>query len=90
MKRIVGVLVSLMIILALSACGDRVVQENPEEISTVEEVQSEKEESITMQRSEEQSSELQETAQETEAEKPKDDGVSKESIESWIRGIGIE
>ncbi len=73
MKRIVGVLVSLMIILALSACGDRVVQENPEEISTAEEVQSEKEQSITIQRTEEQSSELQETAQETEAEKPEDE-----------------
>lgn len=36
MKRIIGVLVSLMMIFALSTCGNRVEQEDLKEISTVE------------------------------------------------------
>ena len=70
MKRIVGALFSLMIILLLSACGNRIGQGNSEEISTVVEVQSEKEQSITTQEAEEQSGRLQGTVQEPEDEEP--------------------
>lgn len=49
MKRIIGVLVSLMMIFALSTCGNRVEQEDLKEISTVETTQSEEEQNITTQ-----------------------------------------
>ena len=81
MKRIVGVLVSFMIIMVLSACGNRAKQENPEEISNVEEVQSEKEQSITTQEIEEQSSKLQETLQETLQESATEEPESDTSDE---------
>lgn len=78
MKRIVGTLFSLMIILALSACGNRVGQENPKEIATVETARPEKEQNITTQGTEEQSSEPQVTAQEIETEKTENDSLDEQ------------
>ena len=70
MKKIVGILFSLVVILNLSACGNRVESENVKETADVEAVQPEQEQSVTTQGTEEQSSELQETAQGIEAERP--------------------
>lgn len=78
MKRIAGALFSLMIILPLSACGNRVGPENPEEISAVVEVQSEKGQSITAQETEEQSGRLQETVQKPENEEPENDSSDEQ------------
>lgn len=63
MKRIVGVLFSLIITLSLSACGNSVEQEKLKEISTVETAQPEKEQNNTIQK----------TPQEIETEKPEND-----------------
>ena len=72
MKRIACVLFSLVMILAMSACGNRnrVEQENPKEIVTVEAAQSEKGLSVTTQEAEVESSELQGTIQELAAGEP--------------------
>ena len=81
MKRIAGALFSLVIILPLSACGNRAGQENLEEISAVVEVQSEKGQSITTQEAEEQSGRLQGTVQEPEDKEPENDSSDEQEAD---------
>ena len=78
MKRIAGVLFSLVMILTLSACGNRVPSENSKEIASLETEKSEKEQSMITQGTEERLSEPEETAQETEDEVTENDSLDKQ------------